>query len=76
MTGPLWALIPDIHQFCRVGRFAMIGGYSVVTQDVLPFATTVSTRENKIFGANRVGLERTAVSAILQSRPCKLHFGC
>ena len=47
-----------IHQFCRVGRFAMIGGYSVVTQDVLPFATTVSSRENKIFGANRVGLER------------------
>ena len=47
-----------IHQFCRVGRFAMIGGYSVVTQDVLPFATTVSARENKIFGANRVGLER------------------
>lgn len=47
-----------IHQFCRVGRFAMIGGYSVVTQDVLPYATTVSARENKIFGANRVGLER------------------
>lgn len=56
-----WAVIgahSGIHQFCRVGRFAMIGGYSVVTQDVLPFATTVSKRENKIFGANRVGLER------------------
>ena len=51
-----------IHQFCRVGRFAMIGGYSVVTQDVLPFATTVSARENKIFGANRVGLERSEFS--------------
>ena len=36
----------------------MIGGYSVITQDVLPFATTVSARENKIFGANRTGLER------------------
>src|SRR6195952_5298992 len=23
-----------IHQFCRVGRHAMIGGYSVITQDV------------------------------------------
>lgn len=56
-----WAVIGahcGIHQFCRVGRHAMIGGYSVVTQDVLPFATTVSTRENKIFGANRIGLER------------------
>lgn len=60
-----WAVIgahSGLHQFCRVGRFAMIGGYSVVTQDVLPFATTVSTRENKIFGANRVGLERRQFS--------------
>ena len=56
-----WAVVgayTGIHQFCRVGRHAMIGGYSVITQDVLPYATTVSTRENKIFGANRVGLER------------------
>lgn len=56
-----WAVIGafcGVHQFCRVGRHAMIGGYSVITQDVLPFATTVSTRENRIFGANRTGLER------------------
>ena len=56
-----WAVIgafTGVHQFCRVGRHAMIGGYSVITQDVLPFATTVSARENKIFGANRTGLER------------------
>jgi len=60
-----WAVVGahcGIHQFCRVGRHAMIGGYSVVTQDVLPFATTVSTRENKIFGANRIGLERRQFS--------------
>jgi UDP-N-acetylglucosamine acyltransferase len=60
-----WAVVgahSGIHQFCRVGRHAMIGGYSVVTQDVLPFATTVSTRENKIFGANRIGLERRQFS--------------
>jgi UDP-N-acetylglucosamine acyltransferase len=36
----------------------MIGGYSVITQDVLPFATTVSERENRVFGANKTGLER------------------
>ena len=56
-----WAVIgafSGVHQFCRVGRHAMIGGYSVITQDVLPFATTVSTRENKVFGANKTGLER------------------
>jgi UDP-N-acetylglucosamine acyltransferase len=56
-----WAVIgafTGVHQFCRVGRHAMVGGYSVVTQDVLPFSTTVSEREIHVFGANRVGLER------------------
>ncbi len=56
-----WAVIgafTGVHQFCRVGRHSMIGGYSVVTQDVLPFSTTVNPREIKVFGANRTGLER------------------
>jgi UDP-N-acetylglucosamine acyltransferase len=47
-----------IHQYCRVGRNAIVGGYSVITQDVLPFSSTVSERENHIFGANKIGLER------------------
>jgi UDP-N-acetylglucosamine acyltransferase len=56
-----WAVIgafTGVHQFCRVGRHSMIGGYSVVTQDVLPFSTTVNPREIKVFGANRTGMER------------------
>jgi UDP-N-acetylglucosamine acyltransferase len=56
-----WAWVgafSGIHQFCRIGAHAMIGGYSVITQDVLPYATTVSERPVKIFGANKVGLER------------------
>ena len=40
----------------------MIGGYSVITQDVLPFSMTVSPREVKVFGANKVGLERRGFS--------------
>jgi UDP-N-acetylglucosamine acyltransferase len=47
-----------VHQFCRIGRHCYIGGYSVVTQDVLPFSLTVSAREIKVFGANRTGMER------------------
>jgi UDP-N-acetylglucosamine acyltransferase len=47
-----------VHQFCRVGRHSFIGGYSVVTQDVMPFASVVSERESRVFGANREGLER------------------
>src|ERR1700681_3108734 len=47
-----------VHQFCRIGRYAFVGGYSVITQDVLPFSSTVTERETRVFGANRVGLER------------------
>src|SRR5579863_2413627 len=47
-----------VHQFCRIGRHAFIGPYSVVIQDVMPFSTTVGQREIGVFGANKVGLER------------------
>lgn len=60
-----WAVIgafTGVHQFCRVGAHAMIGGYSVVTQDVMPYSTTVSEREIKVFGANATGLERRGFS--------------
>jgi UDP-N-acetylglucosamine acyltransferase len=51
-----------VHQFCRVGRYAFIGGYSVIVQDVMPFSSTVTEREARVFGANRVGLERRGFS--------------
>jgi UDP-N-acetylglucosamine acyltransferase len=51
-----------VHQFCRVGRHSIIGGYSVVVQDVLPFSNTVSEREIRVFGANRIGLERAGLA--------------
>ena len=47
-----------VHQFCRVGRHAFIGGYSVVTKDALPFARTVGSRPARIFGTNTIGLMR------------------
>jgi UDP-N-acetylglucosamine acyltransferase len=50
-----------VHQFCRVGRHAFIGGYSVVTKDALPFARTVGSRPARIFGANTIGLMRRGV---------------
>ena len=60
-----WAVIgafSAVHQYCRVGRHAMIGGFSVITQDVLPFSMTVSERPVKTFGENKVGLERRGFS--------------
>jgi UDP-N-acetylglucosamine acyltransferase len=50
-----------VHQFCRVGKYAFIGGYSVVTKDALPFAKTVGSRPARIFGANSIGLMRRGV---------------
>jgi UDP-N-acetylglucosamine acyltransferase len=50
-----------VHQFCRVGRHAYIGGYSVITQDALPFVKTVGHRP-AVYGINRIGLERKGMA--------------
>lgn len=47
-----------VHQFCRIGRYGYVGGYSVITKDVLPYSKTVSERNTKAYGANTIGLER------------------
>ena len=52
-----------IHQFCRVGAHAMVAGYSVITRDVLPYSLTGVDREARLFGENKVGLERRGFSA-------------
>ena len=51
-----------VHQFCRVGCYGYVGGYSVITKDVLPYSRTVSERNTKSFGANTLGLERKGFS--------------
>ncbi len=51
-----------VHQNCTVGKYAFIGGGTIVTQDVLPFSKTSARRENKAFGVNSVGLERRGFS--------------
>jgi UDP-N-acetylglucosamine acyltransferase len=47
-----------VHQFCRVGRHAFIGGYSVITKDALPFGKTIGSRPARVFGPNSIGLSR------------------
>ncbi len=51
-----------IHQFCRIGRHAIVGSYSVIKQDVLPYSITASDHNAEVYGANRIGLERTGYS--------------
>lgn len=50
------------HQFCRIGDFAMLGGYSVAYQDVPPYMTCTGTR-GKLLGLNLVGLERNGFTS-------------
>jgi UDP-N-acetylglucosamine acyltransferase len=52
-----------IHQFCRVGTHGFVGGYSVVTKDVLPYSKTVSERDTHAYGPNVIGLERKGFTA-------------
>lgn len=47
-----------VHQFCRVGKYAYIGGFTVVTQDVVPFARVAGMRPVLLYGFNAVGLRR------------------
>jgi UDP-N-acetylglucosamine acyltransferase len=47
-----------VHQFCRIGRHAFVGPYSVVKQDVMPYSLSSCKPEISVFGANSIGLER------------------
>ena len=51
-----------IHQFCRVGKHAFIGGFSVVVKDALPYARTVGNRA-RCYGPNTLGLRRSGFSS-------------
>lgn len=46
-----------VHQFCRVGYEAFIGGYSVVVKDAMPFAI-IQGNHAKCYGLNRLGVKR------------------
>lgn len=46
-----------IHQFCRVGLEAFVGGYSVVVKDAPPFAI-IQGNHARCFGLNRLGMRR------------------
>src|SRR5262249_51231783 len=46
-----------VHQFCRIGRFAITGGCSKIVQGVPPFMIA-DGNPAEIRGGNLVGLER------------------
>ena len=60
-----------IHQFVRIGRFAIIGGASAIPKDIPPYMTAAGNRA-KLYGLNLVGLKRhrfpeAAIGALKQA---------
>ena len=47
-----------VHQFCRVGRLAMVGGLAKIAQDVPPFVMIEGAGTAQVVGLNKVGLRR------------------
>ncbi len=46
-----------IHQFTRIGAFSIVGGGSMVSLDIIPYAKASGDRA-KLFGTNTIGLKR------------------
>jgi UDP-N-acetylglucosamine acyltransferase len=46
-----------VHQHCRIGYEAFVGGYSVVVKDAMPFAI-IQGNHARCFGLNRLGMKR------------------
>lgn len=51
-----------VHQFCRIGRFAITGGCSKIVQDIPPFMIA-DGNPAQIRGINLIGLERNGFPA-------------
>jgi UDP-N-acetylglucosamine acyltransferase len=65
-----------VHQFCRIGRHAMVGGCSKVVQDVAPYMMADGNPAETRF-INKTGLERagfTSETQSLLSRAYKILF--
>ncbi|HWQ07689.1 MAG TPA: acyl-ACP--UDP-N-acetylglucosamine O-acyltransferase [Holophaga sp.] len=61
-SGCIIGAFSAVHQFCRVGDHAFMGGFTVATMDVLPYMKTVGARDTKSYGVNTLGLRRKGFS--------------
>jgi UDP-N-acetylglucosamine acyltransferase len=52
-----------IHQFCHMGRLAMLGGATILTKDLPPFCLTPTNACNEVAGLNSVGLRRSGLDS-------------
>ncbi len=51
-----------IHQFARIGEYAMLGGGTMVPMDIPPY-TMASGNHARLFGLNRRGLKRAGLTS-------------
>lgn len=49
--------LTPVHQFCRIGCYAMVGGASAVQKDILPYSKSFGVPA-KVYGTNSIGLQR------------------
>jgi UDP-N-acetylglucosamine acyltransferase len=49
-----------IHQYCRIGESAMVGGLARVSQDMPPYC--IMAERNELVGLNLIGLQRSGVA--------------
>ncbi len=54
--------VTGVHQFVRIGRLAMVGGCSRVSQDIAPFSRCAGI-PIKLYGLNIVGLKRSQMES-------------
>ncbi len=65
--GAIVGGLSAVHQFARVGRLAIVGGCSKVTQDIPPFALC-DGHPARIYGLNLEGLKRGNISSEARNR--------
>lgn len=53
--------LSGIHQFCRIGKYAMLGATSYLNKDLPPYMLARGNRA-KVYGVNTKGLRRNAFS--------------
>jgi UDP-N-acetylglucosamine acyltransferase len=51
-----------VHQYCRIGSLAMVGGQAHLTKDVPPFVT-IDGLSSYVVGLNQIGLRRAGYSS-------------
>ena len=66
-----------VHQFCRIGRHAFIGPYSVVKQDVMPYSlTSHKPRDRRYSAPTASAWSGAAFENRPWSRRCRPRSGC